>query len=322
MIWLTILALFGFGLFLSAFYSGIETGFYRANRAKFVLDSRSGDVVSKYLLNLMNRPTFFVATVLVGNNIANSVTSFSIVWAVSLLTVTNSALFMLLLPILLSPIIFVYGELLPKNLFYRAPNRLLRSGGPLFLCFGIILFPVSALLWSFGRLLQQIIGHAPLQIAMTLARTELAQWLQEGQEVGILEPMQTRFTQRVVEIGTLPIAKLCTPITRVASVALGANKREVYRLAKRQRSPLIAIRHKEQRTLAGYVRIIDLKMSAGEEVTDVKSLTRLPHDLPHAKALVELRRAGSEWGLVDDDQGTEIGLITLDQLLNPLFRES
>ena len=36
-------------------------------------------------------------------------------------------------PIVLSPVLFVYCELLPKQLFYLAPHRLVRQGGPFFL---------------------------------------------------------------------------------------------------------------------------------------------------------------------------------------------
>ena len=80
MIW-GILILLLLGLLLSAFFSGSETGFYRVTRVRLVLDGRDGDFISRRLLWLTNNPSVFVATTLVGNNLANYLTSFAIVLA-------------------------------------------------------------------------------------------------------------------------------------------------------------------------------------------------------------------------------------------------
>ena len=59
------------GMLLSAYFSGTETGFYRASRVRLLLDGLDGDLISRLLLMLTNNPTMFVATTLIGNNLAN-----------------------------------------------------------------------------------------------------------------------------------------------------------------------------------------------------------------------------------------------------------
>ena len=83
---------------------------------KVVIEGLDGDRVSQYLLKLINNPTLFVATTLVGNNVANYLTSLAIVLITK--NVTDASAAEMLAPILMSPMLFVYGELLPKNLFY------------------------------------------------------------------------------------------------------------------------------------------------------------------------------------------------------------
>jgi len=73
------LALLLLGIFLSGFFSGSETGFYRASRVRIVIASLDGDRMSKALVKLINNPALFVATTLIGNNVANYVTSLAIV---------------------------------------------------------------------------------------------------------------------------------------------------------------------------------------------------------------------------------------------------
>ena len=52
---------------------------YRATRLRLVLDALGGDPISRGLVWLTNHPAVFVATTLVGNNLANYVTSLAIV---------------------------------------------------------------------------------------------------------------------------------------------------------------------------------------------------------------------------------------------------
>ena len=62
-------------MLLSAYFSGTETGFYRASRIRLLLDGLGGDMFAQMLLRLTNNPTLFVATTLVGNNLANFLVS-------------------------------------------------------------------------------------------------------------------------------------------------------------------------------------------------------------------------------------------------------
>ena len=76
---LTAIVIFVVSMLLSAFFSGSETGLYRIPRLRLVIDSLSGKTWSRVLLWLTNNPSFFVATTLVGNNVANYRTGLSIV---------------------------------------------------------------------------------------------------------------------------------------------------------------------------------------------------------------------------------------------------
>ena len=62
MIW--ILFLFLAAIFLSAFFSGMETGFYRATRVRLVLAGMSGDTVARRLLWMTNNPTLSICAMI------------------------------------------------------------------------------------------------------------------------------------------------------------------------------------------------------------------------------------------------------------------
>ena len=62
MILLGILLLFTLGVFLSALFSGSETGFYRVTRMRLLLDGMDGDRTSTFLLSLSNHPAMWRIT--------------------------------------------------------------------------------------------------------------------------------------------------------------------------------------------------------------------------------------------------------------------
>ena len=247
------------GIFLSAFFSGTETGFYRASRVRVVMAGLDGDRVSQYLLKLINNPTLFVATTLIGNNVANYLTSLAIVLITQ--NVTSSSAAEMLTPILMSPLLFVYGELLPKNLFYQAPNFLLRLAAPVFLLFTCIFAPVAALLWGMGRLLKQLLGESPEKIRLILARKEVQQVLEDGLEAGILHPTQRNLGQSFFLVASKRVAEFCTPISEIKALKLNATREEALKFARVKQYSDIVLFDGARSNVVGYVRTVDLLIS-------------------------------------------------------------
>ncbi len=317
MIWL-ILAMLLVGVFLSAFFSGSETGFYRVNRLRLVMDGMGGDWVARCLLWLTNNPALFIATTLVGNNMANYLTSLAIVLLIG--EVWDEEWVELVGPVAVSPLVFVYCELLPKNLFYLAPNRLLRRGGLLFLLFAILFAPVSALLWALGRVLQRLVGASPSQARLALARKELQKIFEEGHEIGILLPAQRTLAQNLFAVAGRPVIQFATPIARVASVKLGMKKSEVLRLARRHRVSAMPVRDSTGPEPIGYLRIADVCLEESETITSVRPMLKFRQTEPHSAALIRMQSDKETLARVVDDKDSTVALLPLNKLTEPLFR--
>lgn len=319
MIWLLPTLMLLAGLALSAFFSGSETGFYRATRVRLLLDALGGDRISRGLLWLSNNPSLFVATTLVGNNVANYIVSLAIVLIMHLGFSAGHAAAELVGPIVFAPVVFVYGELLPKNVFFHAPNRLLRRFGPLFLLFVVLFGPVAGLLWAWGRLLQRLLGEAPERVRLTLARKELEDVLQQGHDAGILKPAQHRMAQSLFAVANRQVADYYTPLARVVTVRQGTGKGEALRIARRQRQPALPVIDPQSRELLGYVRVIDLCLSEGETLSDIRPLMTISAGDTHVAALLNMQTHKESLAKVVDAQGKVLGLVYSQSLNEPLF---
>ncbi|MCA9221280.1 MAG: DUF21 domain-containing protein [Planctomycetales bacterium] len=316
---IVILLLLVVGLLLSAFYSGSETGFYRATRVRLVLDSRSGDWISRGLLWLTNNPALFVATTLIGNNLANYLTSLGTVLLAQRIEPAGSHFVDLIAPVLFTPIVFVYGELLPKNLFFHAPNRLLRLAGPPFLLCTVAFLPISGLLWVFGRVLQRLLGSTPLRVRLTLARRELRQVIVEGKEAGLLHGVQQRLIENLFETASDPIAPFVVRLENVTHAPLNASRRSVLELAKTNNVDAVCLFDPHSRELVGYVRLADLYLDESPLSDSIQLLPRIAPTEPVIAALIRLETSNADMGQVVDRQGKTMGIVFTRQLTVPLF---
>jgi len=307
------------GIFLSGFFSGSETGFYRASRVRIVIAGLEGDRFSQALVRLINNPALFVATTLIGNNVANYVTSLAIVLMTRQAQV--SSLGEILAPIFLSPLLFVYGELLPKNLFYQAPNFLLRLAAPLFLFFTVIFWPLAAVLWAMSWILERLLGQSPEKIRLTLARKEVQEVFEEGLEAGILHPTQRHLAQSFFLIAAKPVGGFCQPLSRCPTIAKNTSADAIKRLAKQKKLADIPVFEKSKTNIIGYVRTLEFLVDQSKEhaADAIRDLKTVRDSELVGEVILQMQAARDTLLLVVDDKGRKIGLLSIDQLTDPLL---
>jgi len=308
------------GLALSAFFSGSETGFYRATRVRLLIDAMAGSPVARGLHWLTNHPHVFIGTTLVGNNIANYLTSLAIVLLVHEFHLSNPQIAEMTAPVLLAPFLFVYGELLPKNLFYQAPNRLLRLGGPLFLFCTVLFAPITVVLYGLSSLLGRLLGESPDRVQLTLARAELNRMLQEGQEAGVLQPTQHRLAQSLFAIASQPINRYATPIERVAPIRKGWRVADVLKIARRHQTSAMPIMPEKGRKLIGYVRTIDLYLQDSKTLDETRPLMRIAADMTFVETLLQMQGKNEQIAEIVNSRGDTVGVAYLQDLVEPLLR--
>ena len=314
--------LLSIGLLLSAFFSGSETGLYRASHVKLVLDARGGNWISRGLLVLANHPSLMVATVLVGNNGANYLVSLATVLAAQSMLGVGNRFAEIVVPVAMAPIIFVYGELLPKRLFFDAPNRLIRRFGvPLLACVWIFL-PITAILYAFSKIIEWLAGESPQRVQLALARKELAQVLEEGHEVGILLPTQRALAHGLFAMAGQPVARIAIPAGRMARLRLGMSKSEMRRIARQARAAALPIEEPQSPHRAlGYVRTIDLYLDADDAQPPIRPLVDIRDNEIHIAALTRLAGSAEVLARVINAQGLTVGFVQPRRLSEAMFRE-
>jgi putative hemolysin len=298
-------ALFIVGLMLSAFFSGTETGMYRVSRIRLVLDGLSGSWMSRAVVLLLNYPTIFVATALIGNNLANYLVSLAIVMFVSAIYPTEGASAELLGTVMTTPVVFVLGELLPKYLFYQAPYQLLHAARPLLVFFTVLFAPVSLLLGLMGNILRLLTGETPIRLRLSMQRSELEQVLRQGHEAGVLAAGQRRLAKNVFEMGNLPAIRFAVPLTRSAVVQEPVAIDDVKKQSHRKGQSIILVQRRKK--VIGFIRLAELDTDGR---VNVHPIIRCQQDEPHLAVLYKLYDSKKHVAVLVDSNGRTQAVVT------------
>ena len=305
------------GVFLSAFFSGSETGFYRASRVRLVIRNLEGDSISRYLLMLVNNPGLFVATTLIGNNVANYLTSLAIVLITTLIWHSNLA--EMLAPVMVAPLLFIYGELMPKSLFFQAPNSLFRLAAPLFLFFTILFMPASALLWAMSKLLEKLLGQAPERVRLTLARREVHEVIEEGIEAGIISKTQRALSQNFSLVASKPVSEFCTPISKAYILPATTDSNKLRKLAAKRELPDVAIYRGGKLNVVGYVRVVEMLLGEDDKLK-ILPIATISEKEVFGEALLQMQTKHQTIVRVVGQYEKTVGLLSIDQLTDPLLK--
>ncbi len=317
---LFVLMLFLIGVRLSAFFSGSETGFYRISFPRLSIDAQAGDRVAKRLMWFARKPAYFVATTLVGNNLANYLTTFAISWGVVVVVGEVTAMTEIMWTMLLAPVVFLFGELLPKNLYYRAPLSLLRRDSTLFMVYYYLLLPASWPLVGVTKLTERLHPAAGRRSELLLGRSRLVQLMTQGRREGLLTDVQNRLANGVLQTAPQPVTDSMTPKDRVLGVSEQANREEILKYARRFATPIVAIHHESSNEdWHAYVRVIDVLTDSRPLPALFRTMPELPPAASKLDALRQLQIEGEVFGVVKDGD-TVRGVVSSRGLCEQLFR--
>ncbi len=309
------------GIGLSAFFSGSETGFYRVARVRLVMDAKSGNWVARALLWFISRSSVVVATVLIGNNLANYLVSLGLLLASQSVLARSGDWLSTLLPVLMTPFLFIYGELLPKYLYYQVPYRLLRLGAPLMLMSAALFAPVSIIVIGLEFLWQRVAGPSPSKTGSSLARQELQRVLTEGQEAGVVLPIQREIAQNLFIYGVRPVRQFCVPLRAIALVASSAERDEVLSQSRRFGQAIVGVTDGTKQNLIGCYLVSDLLLSTQDSPLPMQPVCRVKAADSNIQVLTRLQSSHSPIAQVADAQGRSIGVVTRERLTALLLSE-
>ena len=323
--------LVGFGLLglvgfvLSGLFSGIETGIYTLNRVRLAVGVARADGAALRLRRELDRPGRTLSTILIGTNASSYLASFALAELLHHgLGVEGDWALIAVEAALLTPVLFIFAETLPKDLFRTYTDRwtyslvwLLVASRWVFICCGLL-----PLVHLGATLAGRLIGAGP-EPAVT-ARQRISLLIKEGAGVGLLSESQTSLADRALAMGDRTVATEMVPWDRVVTIDLGAD--HLGRMSRMRRSDSGFTRYPvvdQTGRAVGVLSVLDAMLEPTQSTARLMTepITFHPRT-PVTEALRSLRSARQPMAVaVDETDNRPLGLVTLKDLVEPLTGE-
>lgn len=310
---------------LSAFFSGMETGIYCLNRVRLRVRAEQNEPRARRLAALLEKPEELVITALLGTNVADYLATVCLT-ALLLRLLQNPSLAEIYATAVLTPVILVFGGVIPKDWFRRESDRLMYLLAlPLLWCRRLA--RATGLVWALGlltrRLVRRIDPLRPGLEAELLPRARIRLLLSEGAASGGLSAFQRETLERVLNISQVRLTKVMVPRQRAVIVPVTISREDLLRVARMAHFSRLPTYRDDPRKIIGIVNVYhvltdDRPRPIAEYVQEVTRL-RATETVP--AALRKMQQARQVMAIVVDEADNCLGLLTIKDLVEEIVGE-
>lgn len=318
MSWIIVSFVIVMGLSLSAFFSGAETGLYCVNRFRLQLGVHQQDPSAVRLARLLEDFPSAVSATLIGTNLMNYVTTFAVAFLFAELLGFDEIGTEVYTVMLLTPLVFVLGEVVPKTLFQQHPYRLLRLGATV-LAVTTLAFRLTGLI-GLARVLtsaiERAVGSATRVEREATPKRRMTALLREGLVGHEHADDQSELIDRICRLSETTVRGVMVPRKRVNSIAAGTNRKELLRVARRTTFSRLPVFETRRNHIVGVVDVGRLLCTDDwTTVSDrLQPIETISADQSVASATSLLQRNGERIAVVTAATGTMVGIVTLRDL--------
>ncbi|NLE57893.1 MAG: CBS domain-containing protein [Planctomycetes bacterium] len=224
----------------------------------------------------------------------------------------------------LSPLTFVFGDVVPKNWFRAEADRLMYRSAR-FLKSVVTLLRMTGILWVLSRLtrVSAWLAGREQDNRMRGPRGEVLGLLREGAAEGALTTEQAEIVERVMNLSSVRVGSIMIPRRRVASVPITANRSQFLREVRGHSYSRMPVVERDGKTVSGIISVCDVL--ANDTEAGIQTFMRPPIVLQAqdsaARAIIQLRKANETMAMVNDPRRGFVGIITLKDVIEEIFGE-
>ncbi|MGB7063241.1 MAG: hemolysin family protein [Candidatus Zixiibacteriota bacterium] len=307
-------------ILLSAFFSGVETALFSLSRLRVKHLVRKKVRGARTVERLKDQPHKLLITILIGNNLVNigaSALATSIIFEISrsyAVSITTG---------IMTLIILVFGEITPKTLATKYSEQVALVVAKPIQLLQTVLSPVIFVFESFTNALTNLSGQKPGPL---VTEDEIETFVTVAEEAGQIKDVEKKMIHRIFRLDDLEAKDVMTPRNKI--VALSADDKvkaiaEVFHTKGYARLPVYkgSLDH-----IKGFVHVMDAQEAMlQKENAPVGAIVRPILFVPESKKLDSLlkyfQRRKQHIAIVVDDFGTNVGLVTLEDVLEEIVGE-
>jgi putative hemolysin len=306
---------------VTALFSAAEMSFIAANRLRLRHLAEAGNRNAARYLESFKQPQRLLSTAMMGSTIAHIAASSVSTWALMPMIGGAAALAVTLV---LTPLMLVFGEVIPKAVAREWATVLILRLYPLIEMASKVLAPLSVSANALVGGALTLVGHRRITARAFVSREELKLLLQMEPEEADVTSTEAEMIDKIFDLGETTVRAVMVPMVEVAALPETASPDECVRLIAERGFSRIPIYADRIFNVVGVVTAMDL-LRQGATASDARAFMRPATYVPETKRiddlLREMQKSRVQLVVVVDEYGAAVGIATVEDIVEEVVGE-
>ena len=319
-------------LILSAFFSGMEIAFVSSNRIYLEIEKSQQGFTSKVLKSITQKPSRFIATMLLGNNVALVLYGIfmgdrilQIFYPQTFLSGEASLLIVFYQTLISTAIILLTAEFLPKVFFQLYANTFIKIFSIPVAFFYALFYPITFLIIEFTDvILKQFFKTGSDKVQLSFSKVELGNYIDEQLEsYNNKENLDSEIQifQNALDFSEVKTREAMVPRAEVIAVEERTSIEEIKALFISTGLSKIPVYKETIDHILGYVHAFEIIKKPKTLINILLPVAYIPETMLVNDVLKLLTRQHKSIAVVIDEYGGTSGIVTVEDIVEELFGE-
>jgi len=303
------------------FFSAAEMAFIAANRVRLRHLAEEGHAGAAEYLEAFRNPERTLATAMMGVTIAHVVASSAATFA---LLPTLGGLAPLIVTAVLTPVMLVFGEIIPKAVAREWATPLVLKLYRLLTWSAILLAPFVAFAQTVVSWILRVFGTGRPDSRHFVSREELKALLSMEPGEADVTTQEAEMIDKIFDLGDTTVREIMVPLVEVVMLPVTATPRDAVAVIRQRGFSRVPVYAQRETNIVGVVAAMDL-LRRGTSARTLDELMRQPYYVPETKRiddlLRKLQRGRMHLAVVVDEYGGSTGIVTLEDILEEIVGE-
>lgn len=318
-------------LLFSAFFSGMEIAFVSGDKLHIEVLKKKGNLSGRILAWFTGNQSQFLATMLVGNNIA--LVLYGIFMAgllepiiVSVLpsAIATDVIVLIIQSILSTFLVLLTAEFLPKSLFLINPDFSLRLFAfPMGLVY-VLMFPVVFLVVKLSALFIWMFGYRLSDEKPVFGLTDLNNYIKNN-ILNIKEEEEAEIDAKIfnnaIEFKTIKVRECMIPRTEIVAVDVSDSLEELKKYFTDSGHSKVLVYKESIDEVIGYCHVLELFKKPEDIKSILTEIPIVPETMLANELLIQFITDRKSLALVVDEYGGTSGLVSIEDVIEEIFGE-
>jgi len=312
-------------LILSAFFSGMEIAYISSNKILIEIEKKQNSFLAGILQKITRRPSKFISTMLVGNNIALVVYGFFMGDLLMSYIELDGFTGLLIQTFISTLVILLTAEFLPKVFFQIYANNLLKFFAlPVYFFYVLFSFVSEFVIWISDLVLRLFFKTEGDMVQLSFSKIELGNFISEQMEsVETDEEIDTEIQifQNALDFSEVKSREAMIPRTEIIAVDIQTSPKDLVKIFTDTGLSKILVYKSSIDDIVGYVHSFELFKKPDTIEKIIMPVIFVPGTMLAKDVLNILSKKGKGLAVIIDEYGGTSGILTVEDIVEELIGE-